>query len=386
MKVLFVANYPPSVGYAWSTIEQLFDGVAERLSEEGIGTLVAYPPTKNAQTTEDRDRSFRVVEADFSRATKSPSGLLRWIELLRDEDVSLLYLTDQASWSPLYPVLRGLGGIRYIVLHNRTSGARSPSSRVHAALKWGFHRIPGLAVDLAIGVSRFVTRRMINVNSLPSERVTLVYNGIDVDRFRPAASGKLRSALGIADDRPLIFFSGRARWYKGWEYLLAAASRLPSGVVWALCGDGPELADFQSQARERRLSNVHFLGRRDDIPQLLPDATLAVVPSVWEEAFGLTVVEAMSCGVPVIASDVGGIPEIIEDGVSGRIVPPADAEALAAAIEDLLSAPETRSRMGEHGRRQAVKRYSIERTCSEVSAELTSLLKDTIPRSSSSTR
>jgi glycosyltransferase involved in cell wall biosynthesis len=153
--------------------------------------------------------------------------------------------------------------------------------------------------------------------------------------------------------------------YKGFHVLLDAVRRLRQqgreDVVLALCGEGPQLPELREQARPLG-EQVRFLGRRDDVPQLLGGATIAVVPSLWEEAFGLAVAEGMAAGVPVVASRIGGIPEQVEDGQSGLLVPPGDADALAGALLRLLSDPEERTRLAAQGRERARNHFSIERT------------------------
>jgi glycosyltransferase involved in cell wall biosynthesis len=144
-------------------------------------------------------------------------------------------------------------------------------------------------------------------------------------------------------------------------------------VHFAYAGDGPALEDFRRQADTHRLRRFHFLGRRNDVPELVGSATVAVVPSLWAEAFGLTVAEAMAAGVPVVASSVGGIPELIDQGETGMLVPPGDASALAAALRELLDDPARRARMGPKARETAWVRFSHTRVADELAAVLLDL-------------
>jgi glycosyltransferase involved in cell wall biosynthesis len=142
------------------------------------------------------------------------------------------------------------------------------------------------------------------------------------------------------------------------------------------CGDGSGLPRLRSHAEERGVTRFHFLGRRDDIPSLLGSATLAIVPSHWGEAFGLTVVEAMAAGVPVIATRVGGIPELISHQRTGILIPPKSAEALAEAIRELLHDPEKRAQLSAAGREDARSRFGVER----VVEDLDHILEKVSPR------
>jgi len=371
VSILFVANFPAGTGYAWHTIEQVFCGLAERAAQRNGGTpaLIAYPKLGAAGERSLSDSSVVRVEFDYARTAGSLRASLGFAALLRRNRVRLLYLTDQTTWSLRYVLFR-LAGVRAIVVHDRTSGERQARSGLAAAFKRMLHRVPWLGATVAVGVSEFVGRRLVEVNGVAAARVRVVYNGIAVERFRSAVPGALARLLALPEATPIIFLSGRAQPYKGIEVAMEAAARLAeSGNATAhfvYCGDGPALAAFRDHARRLELSQFHFLGRRDDVPDLLGSATIAVVPSVWGEAFGLTVVEAMAAGVPVIASAVGGIPELLENGRTGMLVPPGDSRSLADAIRSLLDDPARRESMGEAGRDLAQRRFRISRVVDEL--------------------
>jgi len=133
------------------------------------------------------------------------------------------------------------------------------------------------------------------------------------------------------------------------------------GVRFVFVGDGP----MEDELRERvaRLGiadNVEFLGHRDDVPAVLADADVFVLSS-RSEAFPNAIVEAMMSGLPVVASSVGGIPELVEDGRTGRLVPPGDAAHLAAAVIDILDHPDRAMQMGQTARRRIEEQYSFDR-------------------------
>jgi glycosyltransferase involved in cell wall biosynthesis len=228
-----------------------------------------------------------------------------------------------------------------------------------------------------IGISRFVTDRLREVNGAPAERIRLVYNGIDVNRFAARPDAALHTLLGVRRDTPVVFTSSRAQAYKGIPVLIEAAARLAAGgrdVAFAYCGDGPALEDLRRLAAARGVTNFHFLGRRDDVPDLLGAATVAAVPAVWAEAFGLSVVEAMAAGVPVVASRTGAIPELIADGETGLLVPPGDAPALAEALGRLLDDPPLRTRLATSARAVVRSRFTVEGTVAGLYAVLAELL------------
>ncbi len=368
MNVLFVANFGTGTGYAWSTIERVFGGVGRRVIDGGGRAIVCYASLDAGPPGELVGSGIEVAGFDYGAMLREPRRVPGFLRLLRELEVDVLYLTDRPTWSFLYPLFR-LQGIRAIVIHDRTSGIREHRSAVGRVFKVSVHRLPGIAADRFIGVSRYVTERLRTVNGTPAARTVCVYNGIDLAPFADPEPGLLQDLLGVPRERQVVFFSGRAQPYKGIDVLIAAADMLRRegrDVVFAVCGDGSALPRFQEDVRARGLEGFHFLGRRTDVPRLLPSATVSVVPSVWAEAFGLTVVEAMAAGVAVVASRTGGIPELFEDGESGILVEPGEPADLARAIGELLDDPVRREGIARAGREHARARFSIDRTVAEI--------------------
>jgi glycosyltransferase involved in cell wall biosynthesis len=199
-------------------------------------------------------------------------------------------------------------------------------------------------------------------------------NGIDPARFDGLDAGYAASRLGLDAGVPLIFSAARANAYKGIPELIRAAAGLRDAgrtANWIYCGAGPDLDAFRAEVERRSLAgNFLCLGERDDVAPLLASSSVAVVPSTWEEAFGLTVVEAMAAGVPVVATRVGGIPEIVRDGVTGRLVPPGDEAALAAAIAEILDQPGAAAGRAEAARREVRTRFTVARVADELAGLL----------------
>lgn len=369
MTLLFVMNFGSGTGYAWETIEGVFRRLSERLSADGVHCLACYPDLRGGPPRQLAGSPIEVLEFDYAAIPANPPRLLAFLRLLRRHRVSTLYLTDQPTWSPYYPLYH-LAGVRRIIVHDRNSGDRSRRSPPVEAIKRAIHRVPWLAADCFIGVSEFVADRLRRVNGTPPERTHRVYNGIDFTRFESPGGPGLTEALGLPATAKVVFASGRAQPYKGIPVLIDAAALIQEAgypeVHFAYAGDGPALAQFRQQAAARGLSRFHFLGRREDVPRLLSSATLAVVPSVWAEAFGLTVVEAMAAGRPVVASNIGGIPELVSPGETGLLVPPNQPAELARAICRLLDDEPLRTRMGDQARAAAHSRFSMERTAEEL--------------------
>jgi glycosyltransferase involved in cell wall biosynthesis len=194
----------------------------------------------------------------------------------------------------------------------------------------------------------------------------IVANGIDLSRFRlPASPCSLRSELGIPVHAPLIGVVARLEPEKGHRYLLGAMPHVLHRArdAWlVVVGEGSLDDELRSRAAALgppAADRIAFVGRRDDISAITADLTVAVLPSL-REAQGISILEAMARTVPVVATRVGGIPEVITDGVDGLLVPPADAARLAEALSRLLADPDLRARLGAAGYRTVAERFSID--------------------------
>jgi glycosyltransferase involved in cell wall biosynthesis len=197
----------------------------------------------------------------------------------------------------------------------------------------------------------------------------VVPNGVDIEKLvRQKDRETLRAALRWDEQDLVVISVGRLEPVKGHFTLIQAAPEIietvsrsvkKSTVRFLLAGDGSMKERLAAESERLGISrHVHFAGHRDDVGAVLFTGDLFVMPSV-NEGMGLAIVEAMACGLSVVASRVGGIPEVVEDGVSGVLVPPSDAVALAAACSELLLDPAARERMGDEGAKRARDRFDI---------------------------
>jgi len=203
---------------------------------------------------------------------------------------------------------------------------------------------------------------------LPGERISVIPNGVDTARFAPdvAARSATRAALGIADDAPLLVAVGRLEESKGFQLAVRALANLRT--LWpaaqlAIVGEGSYRATLQREIDALGLGErVHVLGYRPnaELPALLTAADIFVMPSLCHEAFPLTIVEALACGLPVLATNVGGIPSAITDEQTGLLLPMGDLVAWTAALDRLLRDERRRRAMGALARQVALARFSRE--------------------------
>lgn len=215
-------------------------------------------------------------------------------------------------------------------------------------------------VDRYIAVSHDVARNLRPRCLFPS-RVRVVHNGIDLRPFGRPGNPALRTFLKKGTERPIVLCVARLdRKQKGLRFLVDAAALVPE-AQFILAGDGPERGELQAQTRALGVEDrVTLLGYYDDLPDLLATCDLFVLPSLCE-GFGLAVAEAMACAKPVVASNIGGVNEVVVDRETGLLVSPADPPALASAIRTVLSDPILAERLGAAGKSRVHREFSAER-------------------------
>lgn len=203
--------------------------------------------------------------------------------------------------------------------------------------------------------------------ALDPAKVRVVHNGIDTSLYRPDHGTDVLDRVGVDTGRPYVLFVGRITRQKGVPHLLRAVRDIDPAVQVVLCAGAPDTPEIDQEFRDlfAELSRVREglfwipqMLPRPDVIQLLTHAAVFVCPSVYEP-LGIVNLEAMACGTAVVASRVGGIPEVVEDGVTGLLVSTEDdfEAQLARALDSLLADPEAAARMGEAGRERAVREF-----------------------------
>jgi starch synthase len=233
--------------------------------------------------------------------------------------------------------------------------------------------------DAVIAVSQETRADVERLFDVSPERVHVIHNGIDTDEYQPDQGSEALDRFGIPRGVPYVLFVGRITRQKGIVHLVRALRHLDPGIGVVLCAGAPDTPELATEmeagvaAVQAERSNVIWIAEMLDKPtvrQLYAHAAVFCCPSVYEP-FGIINLEAMACRVPVVASAVGGIPEVVVDGETGRLVPfeaagngsfePRDpdrfARDLASAINELMADPDRREAMGKAGRQRAVERF-----------------------------
>jgi glycosyltransferase involved in cell wall biosynthesis len=235
-------------------------------------------------------------------------------------------------------------------------------------------KLLGEITDQLVALTPMEARDYVSLRVLTADKVTIIHSGVDVALFSKVAmqSTEKRKELGVPPHSLVVGYVGWLIPIKGVTYLVSAMAevmkRHPNSLL-VLAGKGDERGGEEIKLKEQvenlRLDdNVRFLGWRSDVDAIMGCFDIFVLPSL-NEGMGRVLVEAMAAGLPIVASRVGGIPDLVKDGQNGLLVPAEDASALAKAISDLLSDKERRNRMGEAGKKMCLP-YSAEAMVEQI--------------------
>ena len=253
------------------------------------------------------------------------------------------------------------------------------------------------AADAVIAVSEGMRRDILrSYPAIDPAKTHVVYNGIDLSAWQPNPDREAARALGVDPDRPAVVFVGRITRQKGLPYLLRAAKALPRDVQLVLCAGAPDTPEIMAEVQglvaelQAERSGVVWIDQilpREQLTAVLSASTVFVCPSVYEP-LGIVNLEAMACRLPVVGTATGGIPEVVVDGVTGRLVPieqmqdgtgtPTDPERfvadLAAALTEVVSDPERAKAMGDAGYERARDAFSWSSIAAQTASVYQSLL------------
>lgn len=279
----------------------------------------------------------------------SPAAYLRALwkawRFFRRERVDVIHVNGSNFWRPAELLAARLAGIPIVAHYHVINHDPSP------AMRW---------CRAAIAVSHYTAGQ----SGPPGLSKPLIYNPIDLSRFD--AGHSLRDELGIAESDVVVAFLGQIREIKGVADFIAMARAIEAPharfLIAGECRDPGKFPGSYSEGDLEKLAGgdkrIRYIGYRKDVENVYHTADIVVVPSRWQEPLGLINLEAGACHTPVVATRVGGIPEVIEDGVNGYLVEPGDVDALAKRVAALIADAPLRSRMGEAGRARVVRNFT----------------------------
>ncbi|HBR21120.1 MAG TPA: glycosyltransferase family 1 protein [Nitrospiraceae bacterium] len=289
------------------------------------------------------------------------------LKLIRSENIDII-----SSHSGRDSLLAGIAG--------RLSRKKPIIVRTrHLALPITSKFTYSLLAHKVVTVSEYVKQYLIE-KDIASGKVAAIPTGIDTDKFNPErVNDSLRQELGLQKDVPVIGTIAILRRKKGHHIILDAMPLVLKEIpdaVFVFAGDGPQRDNILNKIKASGLSEkVFMLGLRKDIPEILKSIDIFALPTL-QEALGTSFIEAMAMGKPVIGADVGGVSEVIKNGVNGYLVEPDNPLALAEAIIKMLKDREAARLMGTEGRKIVEKDYTVEKMCERMYAIYLSLIKD----------
>jgi glycosyltransferase involved in cell wall biosynthesis len=330
------------------------------------------------------DLGYPVTSLNLASPRDLPRGVARLAALLKRRPVDLIH-THLYGANLVGRAAAALAGVPVVSsLHNPDyePAVLKDNPALSPAKVWALNRLDRLTSRFArprfVAVSEYVRQSAVKYLGIRPDRATVIYNPIDLSRFRrdtktAAAAAQLRRELQIGAGDPVLVSVARLDPQKGLRYLIEALPAIvrdcPAAVAVFVGGGSAEaraaleaLADTHGVRR-----SVRFAGVQSDITPYLEMSDVFVLPSLYE-GLGIALVEAMAMERPCVACRTTAIPEVVDEGVSGLLVPPGDAAALATAIAGLLRDPGLRARMGAEGRRIAHERFDVTRNIHQLEA------------------
>lgn len=296
-----------------------------------------------------------------------PAAWKRFTALLRNDQIDIIHSEDQDTNIYAAAAHRRLGAPTVMTRHVMFEPVDTLKEKLRARLlllaaHYGFNRI--------VAVSEAVRQRFAQQARVPLDRIVTIYNGIQVERFATwDQRDAKRAALGWDADEPVIIMVAVLRRGKGHDVLFEAIPAIRAAVPAAkikLVGEG-ELSDSLRAQAAPFGDTVEFLGQRMDVPNLLGASDVLVLPS-WSEALPTVLIEAGAAALPVVATNVGGTAEIVDDGTTGYVVPAGDAAQTAQRLIDLLRSPAEARQMGQRARDRVLAQFSLEQQARQTAA------------------
>lgn len=360
MKALFLCQ---NLGVGGA--EELILGASTALPSVGVEAGVVALTRRGPIADEIAAAGVPVQLAAGQPGPRDPAAFIRLVRLLQRErpDVVHTFLITASIYGRMAAFM---AGVPLVLAAEQNVYQRKPKR--HALLERALAARTYRVVACCEVVGQFYQRQV----GVSSSKVAVVYNAVRFGaRPRPEHRATARAALGLPEDAIVLGTLGRLTEQKGQRLLLQAVSRLAAehpNLVLFLAGVGPLRDELEAEAGQLGIvDRVRFLGMRRDRENLYAAMDIFVLPSQWE-GLSLALVEAMGAGRAVVATSVGGNPEVVTDGRTGLLVPAFDSSALTDALGQMISDPEQRTALGEAAATEARTRFSIEEHVSQLAA------------------
>ncbi len=339
--------------------------LARGLDPDRYRLTVALPEALTGSIAAFEQAGADVVPLPLRKIVWPPRALAALIRLIRRSEIDIVHVHSQEA-GLLARVVARAAGAPAVLYTPQTIDIR------RVGWRWLYiwlERALAHVTDVIVSVNEADRQRLIRWG-IPPHKVVTVPNGIDLARFEGLVDGEaLRRALGLQVGCPLVMQVGRLSAQKDPLAFVEGAARVVQerpDAQFALVGDGPLRDRVAARIRDLGLQGqVHLAGWRDEAFRLMAAADVVSLTSRWEGT-PYALLEAMAWSRPVVATAVNGCPEIVEDGVTGFLVPPGDPAAWAGRVVELLSDPERAAVMGRQGRRRVEDRYTLDKTVARI--------------------
>ena len=345
-------------------LEEYALGVSKELVRRGHSAFVGFlkfPPSGIMQ--EFRNSDIKVLGFDHKGGSISFIRKLR--RIIQENEINILHVTFYNIYSPVF-VLSILGHTTHLIYSDQYSRVYHPSMSLKSIYRFSRNRMIQRFIHTIVADAKFIKECHMQDEFVKSNKVQVIYNGVNIERFNRSSiqsRSKLLNEFKIPEKSRLIVTVAQCIPYKGLDYLLEAARIVlekHSDTFFFIIGDGPDRKELERKAYDLKIRDrCFFTGVRMDTENFLGSADIFVLLSVWEEAFAFSLLEAMASGCPVVATNIGAIPESVQDGATGILVPPRDAGATATAISKLLDDESLRLKMGRAARKRVEDNFSL---------------------------
>jgi len=369
--ILILFHCPSNVGYAIGPLERTFFEMAGDLCGQDVSRIHVGYPSMSAGPSRSLPADFRQYAVIDSNSV-DPEHCRGAARYLREHDIDTIFGFDQPVSRPSYRYFRGAG------VKNFISYWGAPMSPMHSLPMRLLKRLDVLlrrsGPDHYIFESHGMAELAVMGRGIPQRRVSVVPLGIDNEKFKPDGrdAGYLHETLPIPSSRRVFIYSGHMEARKGIGAIMSTANLLAERRReddWhiLLCGN----KDRESEPYEKMLSDgarerVTFGGYRSDLPLLQRGCYAALIASTGWDSFPRSGLEMQASGLPLIVSNLRGIREVVEDGVTGIVTEAGSAAALAGAIEKLLDEPEWRDRLSRQARARIESGFTLQRQLSQL--------------------
>jgi len=357
-----------STDLAYGGAESQLVQLAIRLKRRSWDVKVVSMLPPQAYARDLRNMEIPVYSLDMIRGLPDPRSVFRLASILRDGGTEVLH-AHMFHANLLARLVRLLVPIAVVICTAHSTYEVSSRTREPREFTWRelAYRFTDPLCDLTTHVSKLGLERYVRVRAVPSHKIRFIPNGVDTDKFRPQGEIRdyIRTELGVTKDEFLWLAVGRLEQPKDYPSMLKAFAevvREKDNAVLLIAGEGQLRQEIEMLAENLGLKNsVRLLGLRTEVPMLMSASDGYVISSVWE-GLPMVVLEAAASALPIVATNVGDIPEIVRDGENGFLVPPNHPELLARAMLRLMSLPlGVRKRMGDLSRVYIERSFSLEK-------------------------